>query len=418
MPSFPRPTDFPEWASGGGADITDPGASAKSQGWVDKQKPPHDWFNYWQNLVYDWFQYIDKKDPQRFSSLKSAFATMSDDEIGIIDEHDPSTNWLTDIPWTFNLDTVTTPSALNAMTCDGEYVFVSYKDGGTEYLMCRDTDGVLIYKITPPYTIEQMHSDGNDLWVTNGADLYKYVRTTGLDSGVTKFTHTATIESVDSTGKYVWVAGGIAHPTLADVSVVDATSSPLTLLFDWFVSSSLLSFKVKARGDFGYAIYPNASQDLRRFNAADGTSLAGVDIDVLDFVILNDALFAAKASGGFDHISLEDLSVISTPHGALIDTNTVNTLAYDGTYLAIEQNDVIYFYLADTMACVGSYAISGTPFPKALVADATSFYYFEKGTNFVLRKQRSPKRAVTVRRCLGTDGYRAPFSQLFIPVPR
>lgn len=53
-----KPGTLPEWASGGAAEITEPGASAKSSGFVDKQKPAHQHFNWFFNLVWMWLAWV------------------------------------------------------------------------------------------------------------------------------------------------------------------------------------------------------------------------------------------------------------------------------------------------------------------------------------------------------------------------
>lgn len=61
-----KPTKEPEWAV---LDVNDPvtlapnklepSTTKKNNGWAHLEKPPYNWFNYWQNLVYQWVKYID-----------------------------------------------------------------------------------------------------------------------------------------------------------------------------------------------------------------------------------------------------------------------------------------------------------------------------------------------------------------------
>lgn len=53
-----RPTKLPRWADNGG-DIVEPTAGRKDVGWETAQKPSAQFFNWWQNLVYQWFQWLD-----------------------------------------------------------------------------------------------------------------------------------------------------------------------------------------------------------------------------------------------------------------------------------------------------------------------------------------------------------------------
>ena len=53
-----KPSSLPTWATDSGAAIQDPGAAKSAQGWV-AELPPHEFFNYWQNLVFQWVSYFD-----------------------------------------------------------------------------------------------------------------------------------------------------------------------------------------------------------------------------------------------------------------------------------------------------------------------------------------------------------------------
>lgn len=52
--SIPVPSEVPEWASGGGALITDPSSGKKAAGWIPAEEPPAQYFNWWMNNVYQW----------------------------------------------------------------------------------------------------------------------------------------------------------------------------------------------------------------------------------------------------------------------------------------------------------------------------------------------------------------------------
>jgi hypothetical protein len=53
-----KPSDLPEWASGAEADITEPSSGKKSLGWVLGEFPPHNVFNWIQNLFYQWIAFL------------------------------------------------------------------------------------------------------------------------------------------------------------------------------------------------------------------------------------------------------------------------------------------------------------------------------------------------------------------------
>lgn len=54
-----KPTDLPQWADGGSAQITEPSAGKKLLGWI-KEKPSFAFFNWFWNLVYQWLGWAKK----------------------------------------------------------------------------------------------------------------------------------------------------------------------------------------------------------------------------------------------------------------------------------------------------------------------------------------------------------------------
>lgn len=54
-----RPTDLPEWGTDNAADNTPPPAAKAQLGWLEREKPPFQWFNWFFNLVYRWLAYFD-----------------------------------------------------------------------------------------------------------------------------------------------------------------------------------------------------------------------------------------------------------------------------------------------------------------------------------------------------------------------
>jgi len=53
-----KPSALPIWATDPSAAVQNPGAAKNAQGWV-AELPPHEFFNHWQNLVYQWVAYFD-----------------------------------------------------------------------------------------------------------------------------------------------------------------------------------------------------------------------------------------------------------------------------------------------------------------------------------------------------------------------
>ncbi len=73
-----KPTKLPEWASGGSADVTEPSAGEKALGWEAGKTAPAGWMNWIQELVYDWFVWVD----ERFSDGATADETTINNPTG------------------------------------------------------------------------------------------------------------------------------------------------------------------------------------------------------------------------------------------------------------------------------------------------------------------------------------------------
>ncbi len=53
-----KPSSLPRWADVSG-DIVEPTELKKDEGWLDGEMPPHSYFNWFQELVYQWTVYLD-----------------------------------------------------------------------------------------------------------------------------------------------------------------------------------------------------------------------------------------------------------------------------------------------------------------------------------------------------------------------
>lgn len=67
-----KPTNVPTWADSG--TIVEPSSGKKATGWIFEEKPPHEYFNWWQNLLGTWIQWLD---------------TIVDDTIGVVQFQPP-----------------------------------------------------------------------------------------------------------------------------------------------------------------------------------------------------------------------------------------------------------------------------------------------------------------------------------------
>lgn len=59
MGTISKPAQLPRWADVVGAEVTDPPSGKKDTGWVDAEKPPHDYFNWLLLRIYQWLQFVD-----------------------------------------------------------------------------------------------------------------------------------------------------------------------------------------------------------------------------------------------------------------------------------------------------------------------------------------------------------------------
>jgi len=60
-----RPTQVPEWATGEGADIVEPPAEKKAQGWVQGEKPPAGYFNWFFSQLARWIAWFAQEIKER-----------------------------------------------------------------------------------------------------------------------------------------------------------------------------------------------------------------------------------------------------------------------------------------------------------------------------------------------------------------
>lgn len=53
-----KPNQLPEWATDPGADVVEPPEGKKQQGWIQGEKPPAGFFNWFFRLVYLWLDWL------------------------------------------------------------------------------------------------------------------------------------------------------------------------------------------------------------------------------------------------------------------------------------------------------------------------------------------------------------------------
>jgi hypothetical protein len=106
-----KPVTLPEWASDAAADVVIPSAGKKLLGWIKGERPPAQYFNWWQELVYNWIQYLDDLAAQNFAwTATHSFAASTTlpadtfmhygtrEEAVLALTHVDGVNWTQDIP--------------------------------------------------------------------------------------------------------------------------------------------------------------------------------------------------------------------------------------------------------------------------------------------------------------------------------
>src|ERR1700760_1219292 len=79
------PSEFPEWADGGSALVTEPPITKKQQGFNPGEKPAPQFLNWWMLLVFNWIKYL--------------FATTSGFAFGNGSDGDVTLDGTVTVPW-------------------------------------------------------------------------------------------------------------------------------------------------------------------------------------------------------------------------------------------------------------------------------------------------------------------------------
>lgn len=69
-----KPGSLPRWsetAGGTPSNIVEPASGKKDVGWLDNERPPAKWWNWWKNLVYLWIKYLDTIHTEPFTGATS-----------------------------------------------------------------------------------------------------------------------------------------------------------------------------------------------------------------------------------------------------------------------------------------------------------------------------------------------------------
>lgn len=201
------PEDLPIWATAGSAEITEPATSQKTNGWRQEDRPPHQYVNWFWNLVYQWVVNLSQG-AARFETLEDACEYLSIGETGFVDEAEYGDRPGSDHS-TFQI--ANAPRGLT--TVDGIRVYYLTDPGATGFgdLTSRDRDlaagapTVTTYVRTNAGTWRRAATNGADLVAAYGQYLECWTPGAGASRWV--YDHGATIRDVCVDGDYAYLVG-------------------------------------------------------------------------------------------------------------------------------------------------------------------------------------------------------------------
>lgn len=198
---MPQPSSFPEWASAPSAEIVEPDAAKKASGWAAAEPPPHQWFNWFMNLVYAWIVWLaGNESTGRFSSLASLVDELGENEVGVVSGEEVGNPF--DIEWSYQH-----PADVKFVVGDGVRVYVATDD----FVYAHDAaTGALLwtYPGSALLTVQGLDTDGENVFIHEGGpspQLYQIAADTGatVNSIPDPFLSSGPIQC---DGAYVYVA--------------------------------------------------------------------------------------------------------------------------------------------------------------------------------------------------------------------
>jgi hypothetical protein len=358
-----RPSTLPEWATGGSADVSEPLTAKKQLGWVDDEIPPPEWFNWWMELVYDWIYYLSQGYIRVFDRLETAFDTLAEGEVGLVNEDDASSGTaFLEVLWygapTVGLDGDNT----TAIEADGKYVYM----GTYNRFAVFDRSGTKLNEWTysAAHTVTGISSDGTNVFVAtteNYIEAYTCVAaatgsgkpaTTGVWAGGV-YDHGADLYCVYSDGNAVF-AGGAADGSGHEVVKLTYASGAKAAGFNWDAAGGEVyavrpynEERVYVCGDYSTALSTNAASleyDLSAVSA--GGSAIWVDNDK------QATLYAIAVDQDHVYFGGEAFDLSTTnPQVAVAIPLAVNSVLY---YCGVKVKGITYLvsYTSDSSATV------------------------------------------------------------------
>lgn len=227
-----RPASKPIWATAPTADIAVPSGSKQAIGWV-KEYPPHQWFNWLQNLTYQWIEWgqscLTQYDEmsaaiEELESLRSA--GLGDPLSAHVSENQTTDD--TDDVWKLGSSALWDYAGNGAATerhccTDGRWVFLTEN---LKLSMHRRSDGVLLDSTTFAANITSVACDGQTVVCTTGnyGAIIPYDSTLYLDmTSVQQYDHAAALGCCGVLGELI-VFGGQVNGSSQSAATVDRAS--------------------------------------------------------------------------------------------------------------------------------------------------------------------------------------------------
>lgn len=388
-----RPTeDPPNWATGSGAQITEPPAQRKEIGWVTAMLPPADYWNWWMNLVGQWLTHLSTGYPS-YSTLEAAYADLPAGGVAWVDENDRDQllngagGWAT--------AGGTAGVSIVAVCATGTGILYAEASGGHPKLALRGTPQTVVqtYTKTNAGTVNALlfadnyvvaaygnyvecwnYTTGASLWVYNhGASVYglayqgERVCLAGASGTGTKHARALVI----STGSVSW---SYAHGS-AGVSLFSVTAIPGAFVIGGNASSFASGATLRA---LVYLTGADAANE-----GGTGADVAGIAWDKVSADLGTLALAGDRTGLWMQDTNTGTINRLDTTSGATLASYTV-TSGWDTYAICVDQDNV---YLAMDE---GSLSANGWVYCFDKVSIATKWRWKQSG---------DPVRSVTSDGC-------------------
>lgn len=384
-----RPSTLPEWATDVGATVEEPLTAKKKEGWVPDEIPPPGWFNWWQELVYDWIYYMSQGYIRVFDALETAYDSLAAGEIGLVSEG-LTEGFLVDV-YGGEPDTkgATTDNSY-AIEADGKYVYV----GCPNRFMVFDRDGNELNQWTygGAATVKGISSDGTNVFV---ATTQNYVEAYNCETAATSsgkpattgvwaggvYDHTADVNCVYTDGQYVFAAGA-ADGAGDEIVRLNYSTGAKDAGFSWGSAAEEVHCIQAYNGD---RVYVGGD-----YSAANTCCAAALEYDLSDWYT-GPTTIDAKWEGDKDltvyavavdknHVYFggTEFQLADDPQTASVIPNNYNDTVY---YLGVKCRYGTYIsrYLSDSSAAVSEITLALTtllnaqlPANTVLVTDSTT----------------------------------------------